>query len=64
VSLTDIMSGAGLSWYAEIALVLFFAVFVVITWRTFMPSRKHTFDRAAELPLDDGTLTSPPRGTE
>ena len=64
MSLTDIMSGAGLSWYAEVGLVLFFAVFVGITWRTFMPSRKRTLDRLAQLPLDDGTPSSPPRGTE
>lgn len=53
MSLTEIMSAAGLSRYAEIALVLFFLAFIAIVWRIYMPSRKRDFDRAATLPLDD-----------
>lgn len=53
MSLTEIMSAAGLSGYAEVALVLFFLAFLIIVWRIFMPSRKREFDRAASLPLDE-----------
>lgn len=52
--LSDIMSGAGLSIYAEIALVIFFGAFIAIVIRTFMPSRRREMDEAARLPLDDG----------
>ena len=54
MSLTDVMSHAGLSGYAEVALVLFLIAFVVIVARTFAPGRRADHDRAARLPLDDG----------
>ena len=57
--LTDIMSNAGLSGYAEVALILFFAAFVGIAIATFLPSRKQEMDRAARLPLEDSTSSSP-----
>jgi cbb3-type cytochrome oxidase subunit 3 len=59
MSLTEIMSSAGLSRYAEVALVLFLVAFLLIVWRIFLPSRKPSFDRAARLPLDDDTDTAP-----
>jgi cbb3-type cytochrome oxidase subunit 3 len=52
--LSDIMSNAGLSGYAEIALLLFMIAFAAIAIRIFLPSRKREFDRAGRLPLDDG----------
>ena len=61
MKLSDIMSAAGLSIYAEIALVIFLAVFVAIVVRTFAPSRRRAMDEAARLPLDDGhTVSGPP----
>ena len=57
--LTDIMSSAGLSSYAEVALILFFVAFVGIAIATFLPSRKREMDRAARLPLEDSTPNSP-----
>ena len=61
MKLSDIMSGAGLSIYAEIALVIFLAAFVAIVVRTFAPSRRRSMDEAARLPLDDGrTVSGPP----
>jgi len=51
--LTDIMSNAGLSGYAEIALILFMVAFAMIAVRLFLPSRKEDFDRASRLPLED-----------
>ena len=56
MSLTEIMSGAGLSRYAEAALLLFFFAFLVILWQIFRPSRKQALDRAARLPLDDDSV--------
>ena len=59
MSLTDIMSGSGLSVYTEIALLLFLAAFIGIVWRAFSPSRSETLRRAARLPLDDDTPQTP-----
>ena len=53
MSLTDIMSGAGLSRYAEVGLILFFIAFLVIIWRIYRPSKKSQYDKAARMPLDD-----------
>ena len=53
MKLSDIMSHAGLSLYAQIALVIFLAVFVAIVIRTFLPSRSKELREAALLPLDD-----------
>ncbi len=58
MKLSDIMSHAGLSVYAEIALVLFLGVFIVITIRTFAPSNRRALQEASMLPLDDGTLVT------
>ncbi len=57
--LTDIMSNAGLSSYAEVALILFVLAFIGIVIATFLPSRKREMDRAAHLPFDDAAPTSP-----
>lgn len=59
MSLTEIMSSAGLSRYAEIALVLFIAAFILILWRIYAPSRKRALERASRLPLDDDTGRPP-----
>jgi len=51
--LSDIMSAAGLSFYAQVALVVFFVTYIAIVIRTFAPSRTREMDEAARLPLDD-----------
>ncbi len=51
--LSDIMANAGLSAYAEIALVIFLVAFLLITVSVFAPSRKQEFDEASRMPLDD-----------
>lgn len=53
-SLADVVSASGLEQYAEIALLIFFAVFVVITLRV-MATRTDSLERASHLPLDDDT---------
>jgi cbb3-type cytochrome oxidase subunit 3 len=59
MSLTEIMSNAGLSRYAEIALLLFFAAFLLILWRIFRPGRRKWFEQQARLPLDDDPDATP-----
>ena len=51
-SLTDVVSGAGLAGYAEVALIIFFLVFVAVGLRVLF-SAKSTFAEAARMPLDD-----------
>ena len=58
MKLSDIMSAAGLAIYAEIALVIFFVVFLLVVWRVLRGKRE--WQRARYLPLDD----SPPRPRE
>jgi cbb3-type cytochrome oxidase subunit 3 len=53
VKLSDIMAHAGLSFYAQVALVLFFGVFVAVTLRTWAPSRRRELQDAALLPFQD-----------
>jgi cbb3-type cytochrome oxidase subunit 3 len=53
MKLSDIMSAAGLSRYAEVALVLFILAFLLVLWRIFRPSAKSKYDLAARMPLDD-----------
>jgi cbb3-type cytochrome oxidase subunit 3 len=51
--LSDIMSAANLSAYAEVALVIFCLAFVAIVVRTWAPSRRAELEAAARIPLDD-----------
>jgi cbb3-type cytochrome oxidase subunit 3 len=53
-SISDVVSGAGLAGYAEVALIIFFLVFVAIGLRVLL-ARKATFSREAQLPFDDGS---------
>ena len=59
MKLSDIMSAAGLSIYAQIALVLFLAAFLAITIRTFAPSRSREMEDASRIPLDDDVVITP-----
>jgi cbb3-type cytochrome oxidase subunit 3 len=52
MKLSDIMSAAGLAIYAEIALVIFFLVFLLVVWRVLRGKKE--WNRARYLPLDDG----------
>ena len=53
MKLSDIMGNAGLSMYAQVALVLFLGVFIAITIRTWAPSRRRELDDAAMIPFND-----------
>lgn len=63
MKLSDIMSHAQLSFYTEVALVLFLGVFIAVTIRTFMPSRNRELEAASRLPLEDDVVLTP-RTTE
>jgi cbb3-type cytochrome oxidase subunit 3 len=56
MKLSDVVSYAGLSFYAQVALVLFLGVFILVSIRTYLPSRRRELDEAARLPLDDGVV--------
>ena len=52
--LRDAIASSGLSIFAEIGLVVFFATFVLVAWRVLARSSGH-YDAVSRLPLtDDG----------
>lgn len=55
MKLSDIMGNAGLSIYAEVALVLFLAAFVAIVWWVFRPAARTRWQQDAQLPFEDGS---------
>ena len=67
MKLVDVMSGAGLSMYAIVALVLFVGAFLAVVILTFGPGSTARHARAARLPLDDdanGYGSAPRTGEE
>jgi hypothetical protein len=60
MSLTDIMSGAGLSLLPQAALLLFVAAFATVVVQACVRGRDE-IDRAARLPLSDGPAAEPQR---
>jgi cbb3-type cytochrome oxidase subunit 3 len=65
MKLSDVVSHSGLAFYAEVALVLFFIVFVIVVVRTFRPSRRKGFEAQGRLPLEpDSTDRSEPQTPE
>jgi cbb3-type cytochrome oxidase subunit 3 len=53
MSLSDIMSAAGLTSWAEIGLILCFVTFMVIVLWVFGVRRKASYEHLSELPLED-----------
>jgi cbb3-type cytochrome oxidase subunit 3 len=53
MSLTDIMSAAGLSSWTEVALVLCFITFTAIVFWVFVVRSKPSYDHISQLPLDN-----------
>lgn len=51
--LSDVMAAAGLSGWAQVALLLFFAAFVTIALYTFARRNRERYERARFLPLED-----------
>jgi cbb3-type cytochrome oxidase subunit 3 len=51
--MSDVVGHAGLSMYAEIALVLFLLVFAALVWRIFSPRRRAALEAAGRMALHD-----------
>lgn len=64
MKLSDIMSGAGLSTYAEIALVLFLLAFLAVVISLFLPGRQRTYERMRHLPMDPDSSDTVSRGED
>jgi cbb3-type cytochrome oxidase subunit 3 len=58
-SLTDVVSGAGLSGYAEIALVIFLIAFIGVVISLFVPSKQRTYEHLRHLPIDADPVLQP-----
>lgn len=57
MKLSDVVSGAGLSSFAEIALLIFLGVFIAVALRAFLSPRA-AMDHAARMPLEDEPSSS------
>jgi cbb3-type cytochrome oxidase subunit 3 len=53
MSLTDLMSAAGLESYPQVALIAFIIAFAIIVVRLFSPRNRERYERARNLPLED-----------
>lgn len=64
MSLTDLMSHAGLAIYAEVGMVIFFLTFLGITWWVYRPANRQRWTHDASIPLDDAQPFAPRQGEE
>ena len=55
MSLTDIMSAAGLSSWTEVALILCFITFAAIVLWVFVVRNKVSYDHMRNLPLEENS---------
>lgn len=60
MSLADAVSRSGLAVYAEVALVIFFSLFVGIVLYTLARRHKARYEHLRQLPLEDGRVQDPP----
>jgi len=63
VKLSDIVGNAGLSAYAQVALVFFLIAFGLIVWWVFRPAARSRWQEDKMIPLDDGRNGTIPNGT-
>ena len=56
-SIADVVGASGLAFYAEVALAIFFVVFVAVGIRLLAPSRQ--WDHVSHLPLEDDASPRP-----
>ena len=63
MKLSDVVSGSGLAWCAEAALLLFLLVFIGVAIRILF-MRKETLVEVTNLPFDDGAEPPPRNGSE
>jgi cbb3-type cytochrome oxidase subunit 3 len=62
-SLTDVVSGSGLSVYAEVALVIFLIAFLGIVISLFAPGKRRRYEHLRHLPIEGDKDTDPSIGT-
>jgi cbb3-type cytochrome oxidase subunit 3 len=62
VRLSDVMSAAGLSSWAELGLILCFITFAAIVLWVFVIRRRRSYEHARGLPLDNGAAPEDPSG--
>ena len=62
MTLADLMSHSGLAIFAEVAMILFFVVFLLVVVRLFAPGRRREMEAAGRLPLDDHEIVTPRPG--
>lgn len=53
MKLSDVMGAAGLSLYAELALVLFISAFAIVVFQIVARGKARDWDAASQLPLSD-----------
>ena len=58
MSLTDVMSAAGLSSWTELALILCFFTFAAVVLWVFVMRSKSSFDHMRNLPLEENSAGS------
>ena len=59
MKLSDIMSAAGLGFFAEVALALFVLSFALVALTVVWRANQATWERARWLPLDEGPNKGP-----
>ena len=64
MSLTDIMSNADLSGYTQIALIIFFVLFMAIVIYLYGIRSKSSWDRLSRLPLQHDRDSGPVEGKQ
>jgi hypothetical protein len=64
MKLSDVVSHAGLSGYAEVALLLFLFAFLLVVITLVMPRRARMWEHARHLPLEDDGYIAPPQREE
>jgi cbb3-type cytochrome oxidase subunit 3 len=58
MSLSDVMSAAGLSSWTEVALILCFITFAAIVFWVFVVRSKPSYEHQRSLPLEDDNGTA------
>lgn len=53
MKLSDAMSAAELSAYAEVGLLIFLGVFIAVAIRVLWPGQSAHYERVGRIPLDD-----------
>lgn len=58
MSITDVISHLRLDFFPQVALVIFFFIFVVVVIRIYSPRMREDMDTCTRLPFDEGASTA------